>query len=141
MENNKLFNEFPPISTEQWEEVINKDLKGADYDKKLVWKTIEGFNVKPYYRSEDLANLEYLDNNPGEAPYTRGKQQGGNQWDIRQDIRTLDLAKANEIAHEAVERGATSLGLRTKTIQSADDMETLLHGIDLKKVKLNFTFF
>lgn len=139
MENNKLFNEFPPISTEQWEEVINKDLKGADYDKKLVWKTIEGFNVKPYYRSEDLANLEYLDNNPGEAPYTRGKQQGGNQWDIRQDIRTLDLAKANEIAREAVERGATSLGLRTKTIQSADDMEILLRGIDLKKVKVNFT--
>ena len=36
----KLFAEFPPVTTEQWEEVINKDLKGADYDKKLVWKTI-----------------------------------------------------------------------------------------------------
>ena len=39
MENNKLFSEFPPVSTEKWEEVINKDLKGADYEKKLVWKT------------------------------------------------------------------------------------------------------
>ena len=37
----KLFTEFPPVTTEQWEEVINKDLKGADYDKKLVWKTQE----------------------------------------------------------------------------------------------------
>ena len=59
MEDNKLFSEFPPVSTEQWEEVINKDLKGADYEKKLVWKTIEGFKVKPYYRAEDLQNLEY----------------------------------------------------------------------------------
>ena len=41
----KLFAEFPPVSTEQWEEVITKDLKGADYEKKLVWKTPEGFSV------------------------------------------------------------------------------------------------
>ena len=47
MEDNKLFSEFPPVSTEKWEEVINKDLKGADYEKKLVWRTIEGFKVKP----------------------------------------------------------------------------------------------
>ena len=45
---NKLFAEFPAVSTEAWEEVIIKDLKGADYDKKLVWKTQEGFNVRPY---------------------------------------------------------------------------------------------
>jgi hypothetical protein len=41
----KLFAEFPPVSTPQWEEVIAKDLKGADYEKKLVWKTQEGFAV------------------------------------------------------------------------------------------------
>ena len=40
MENNKLFSEFPPVSTEKWEEVINKDLKGADYDKKLVYNIL-----------------------------------------------------------------------------------------------------
>lgn len=139
MESNKLFNEFPSITTEQWEEVINKDLKGADYEKKLVWKTIEGFNVKPYYRAEDLENLEYLANNPGEAPYTRGKQTNGNQWDIRQDIHTADIQEAHDIAIEAVKKGATSLGLRAKNIQSAEDMATLLGGIDLKKVKINFT--
>ena len=37
----KLFTEFPPVSTEQWEEVIKADLKGADYERKLVWKTPE----------------------------------------------------------------------------------------------------
>ena len=49
----KLFAEFPPVSTEQWESVIAVDLKGADYEKKLVWRTAEGFNVRPYYRAMD----------------------------------------------------------------------------------------
>ena len=43
----KLFTEFPPVPTEKWEEVITADLKGADYERKLVWKTGEGFNVRP----------------------------------------------------------------------------------------------
>jgi methylmalonyl-CoA mutase len=43
----KLFSAFSPTSTERWEEVIAKDLKGADYEKKLVWKTMEGINVRP----------------------------------------------------------------------------------------------
>ncbi len=32
-QNNKLFTEFPPVTTQQWEEKIKADLKGADYDK------------------------------------------------------------------------------------------------------------
>ena len=64
----KLFESFPPVSTETWEALIQKDLKGADYVKKLVWKTMEGFDVKPYYREEDLKNLEYLNVFPGDFP-------------------------------------------------------------------------
>ena len=48
----KLFQEFPPVPTQEWEDAIIKDLKGADYEKKLVWKTQEGFNVRPYYRAD-----------------------------------------------------------------------------------------
>ena len=138
MEDNKLFSEFPPVSTEKWEEVINKDLKGADYDKKLVWHTIEGFNVKPYYRAEDLEGLEYLDTNPGQQPYTRGKQTGGNVWEVRQDIHVADPVEANRIALDAVERGATSLGLCAKQIATVDDMAALLKGIYINAVSINF---
>ena len=70
--NEKLFTEFPPVATEQWENTIVKDLKGADYNKKLVWKTDEGFSVRPYYRAEDLENISYLDSLPNQFPFTRG---------------------------------------------------------------------
>ena len=138
MEDNKLFSEFPPVPTEKWEEVIVKDLKGADYDKKLVWHTIEGFNVKPYYRAEDLEGLEYLEANPGQKPYTRGNQCGGNEWEVRQDIRVKDPKEANRIALDAVERGATSLGLCAKQVTTAADMAALLKGIYINAVSINF---
>ena len=138
MEDNKLFSEFPPVSTEKWEEVINKDLKGADYEKKLVWKTIEGFKVRPYYRAENLEGLEYLDTNPGEKPFVRGKHMADNVWEVRQDIRVKDLAEANRIALDAVQRGATSLGLCAKQVSSVADLEKLLKGIYINAVSINF---
>lgn len=51
-----MWEEFPPISTAEWEAAIRADLKGADYDKKLLWRTGEGITVRPFYRAEDLPN-------------------------------------------------------------------------------------
>ena len=63
----KLFTEFPAITTAEWEAKIREDLKGADYEKKLVYETYEGIKLKPYYRAEDLSSLGYLKSNPGET--------------------------------------------------------------------------
>ena len=139
MEDNKLFSEFPPVPTEKWEEAINKDLKGADYEKKLVWKTIEGFKVKPYYRAEDLENLEYLESNPDQAPFTRGKHADNNVWDIRQDIKADTLEAANALALEALNRGANSLGLCACKVENVEQMRTLLKDIHPEACKINFT--
>lgn len=57
--------QFPPVSTAEWEAQIARDLKGADYDKRLVWKTDEGIAVRPYYRAEDVAQLPPLANAGG----------------------------------------------------------------------------
>ena len=81
-----LFKDFPAVSIEEWEEKIKQDLKGVDYEKKLIWKSPEGISVKPYYRSEHLEQLGYLNSHPGEFPYTRGYNKYGNKWDIREDI-------------------------------------------------------
>ena len=139
MEDNKLFTEFPPVSTEKWEEVINKDLKGADYEKKLVWRTIEGFKVKPYYRAEDLEKLEYLNTNPAEEPFVRGKQADGNVWDIREDVKADTVEKANALALDALNRGANSLGLCTCKVDSIEKMRALLKDIHPDACKINFT--
>src|SRR5277367_3170717 len=45
-----LGQDFPPVSTATWEAAIQKDLKGADYEKKLVWRTEDGLAIRPYYR-------------------------------------------------------------------------------------------
>ena len=56
----RLRDDFPPVSTPDWETAIRKDLKGVDYDKKLVWRSDEGVAVRPYYRSEDVTDASPL---------------------------------------------------------------------------------
>ena len=139
MKDKTLLSEFSPVSTQEWEAVIEKDLKGADYEKKLVWNTIEGFKVKPYYRAEDLEDIAYLNTNPNEYPFTRGQKSDGNTWDIRQDIEEKDICEINKLALQAIERGVNSLGLNAVKAANAEDMKALLKGIDLEKIKINFT--
>ena len=131
MNDEKLFTEFPPVTTEQWEATINKDLKGADYEKKLVWRTEEGFQVRPYYRAENMENLEYLKTMPNEFPYTRGTNPHSNSWEIVQEVEEADPAKANAIAVDALKRGATCIAFNAANVDSAAVLETLLKGIDL----------
>lgn len=136
----KLFAEFPPVSTQQWEGVITKDLKGADYDKKLVWKTMEGFNVRPYYRAEDLTNLKHLGTLPGAFPYVRGTSKQNN-WLIRQGYCACDsFQKANAQALDGLKKGVESVAfcIDGKKAISKDKMEVLLKGIDLSKTEVNF---
>ncbi|MBO6027084.1 MAG: methylmalonyl-CoA mutase small subunit, partial [Bacteroidales bacterium] len=138
-ENKKLFEEFPPVTTQEWEAVIEKDLKGADYNKKLVWRTQEGFNVRPYYRAENLADIPWTGQNPNEFPYVRGNKPEGNEWLVRQDVTVKDVAEANKIALNALNRGANSIGFKLEydKAYTAIEISTLLNGIDQKAVEIN----
>ena len=134
----KLFSEFPPISTEEWEEVINRDLKGADYEKRLIWKTDEGFQVRPYYREEDLVNLQHLNNAPNQFPYTRGYKTEKNCWNIVQEIKETDSKKANLIARDAIAKGANTLSFSAQKIKKYEDFCQLLSEIPLEKYGVQF---
>ncbi|MDP4281610.1 MAG: methylmalonyl-CoA mutase family protein [Bacteroidota bacterium] len=136
--NLKLFAEFPPVPTSAWEEQIRADLKGADYEKKLIWKTDEGFPVRPYYRVEDLQGLEYLDSLPGEFPFTRGNKTTNNRWIVRQDLYVDNLEEANRIALDALQRGADDIGFRVKEVTTHKQIQQLLNGIDLQKTGIHF---
>ena len=125
-----LFAEFPGISTRQWEAKINEDLKGADYEKKLVWHTLEGLRIKPYYRQEDLSALSHINALPGQYPFVRGKETKENKWDIRQDFDESDPATANKLALEALDRGAEAIGFNVENVAGPDILEKLLSGIN-----------
>ena len=103
--------EFPAISSKAWKEKIVADLKGADFDKKLVWRTSEGFNVQPYYRQEDLKGLKTTVSAPGQFPYVRGTKTN-NEWAVRQNICTCKNArKANAKALDVLGKGVNALGI------------------------------
>ena len=136
----KLFSDFPPVSTQEWMDKIQVDLKGADYEKKLVWKTNEGFKVKPFYRQEDLEGLKTTDGLPGQYPYLRGIKKDDNTWFIRQDIRVDNPAEANAKALDILNKGIDSLGFHVPAkALDADFIRTLLKDICCECIELNFT--
>jgi len=132
----KLFDQFPAVSTEEWKAKVEADLKGAPFDKKLVWRTNEGFNVQPMYRAEDIENLKTTDSLPGEYPYIRGTRTD-NDWLTRQEIVAETATEANAKAIEVLGKGITSLGFKVEET-TAETIATLLKDIDITKVEINF---
>ena len=131
----KLFDQFPGVSYEEWRAKVEADLKGADFNQKLVWRTNEGFNVEHIYRAEDIAGLKTTDSLPGEYPYVRGTRSDNN-WLTRQEIIAESAAEANKVALDVLSKGVNSLGLKV-TEPTVETLETLLDGIDLTKVEVN----
>ena len=141
MSNNKekLFSEFQAPTTQEWLDKIEVDLKGADFQKRLVWRTNEGFNVQPFYRREDLKDLKAVDSLPGEFPFVRGNKKDNNLWFVRQDIIVDDAKAANAKALDILNKGVDSLGFKIAGSDvSRELIATLLDGILPQYVELNF---
>ncbi len=133
-----LLADFPSVSKQQWMDKVTADLKGADFNKRLVWKTNEGFNVMPFYRAEDIEALQTKDSAPGAFPYVRGTK-ADNEWFVRQDIPVESAKDANAKALDVLCKGATSLCFILKKEElSADYIATLLANIQADCVELNF---
>ena len=135
----KLFTEFTAPTTQEWLDKIEVDLKGADFQKRLVWRTNEGFNVQPFYRREDLANLNTPDALPGEFPFVRGNKKDSNTWYVRQNIEVTDAKAANAKALDILNKGIDSLGFKIPgDMVSKKTVEALLEGILCDIVEVNF---
>ncbi|MGC8761226.1 MAG: methylmalonyl-CoA mutase family protein [Bryobacteraceae bacterium] len=100
----RLLPDFPPVPTAAWEAAIQADLKGADYEKKLVWKTPEGIAVRPYYRREHLPGIAYR------HCVARG-------WEISEEPPPADVV--NGAVHH--ENGATAVQELAFTLAEASD--------------------
>jgi len=142
-----LFEQFPPVTTKEWMERINADLKGADFNKRLVWRTDEGFDVMPFYRREDLEKLNHLDSflplflrGDVRQPADRGVYATANQWLIRQNIKVSDYSAANKKALEILMKGVDSIGFILEDPESINEknLELLVDGIDPAGSEINF---
>ena len=135
----KLLTEFQAPTTQEWLDKIQVDLKGADFEKRLVWRTNEGFTVQPFYRREDVLKLKTPDALPGEFPFVRGNKKDNNVWYIRQDIVADDAKAANAKAKDVLNKGIDSLGFRIPGEKvNAEFVETLLDEIRCDIVEVNF---
>ena len=135
----KLFTEFKAPTTQEWLDKIEVDLKGADFQKRLVWRTNEGFNVQPFYRREDVLKLKTPDSLPGEFPFVRGNKKDSNAWYVRQDINVEEAKAANEKALDVLNKGIDSLCFKVPGDKvDYEFIETLLEGIRCDIVEVNF---
>ena len=136
----QLFQEFQAPTTQEWLDKIQVDLKGADFQKRLVWKTSEGFSVQPFYRREDVEKLTTPNSMPGEFPFVRGNKKDDNIWFVRQDIVADCPKTANEKALDILNKGVDSLGFIIKGDSvSKEFVADLLNEILPQYVELNFT--
>jgi methylmalonyl-CoA mutase len=107
----RLADGFPAATLDHWRALVEKALKGADFEKRLVKRTADGLTINPLYtRSDALANTVNL--LPGEAPLTRGVKPVRAGWDIRTFHIENDPKAANAAILEDLEGGVTSIGLQ-----------------------------
>jgi methylmalonyl-CoA mutase len=109
-----LFNEFEPVSSKQWKQQIQYELKGADYNETVVWESPEGIKVKPFYHIDEF--------NGGIPVATKSTE-----FRICQNIFVHDVEKSAGRALSTLKRGAESIRF---TIENKDvDLQTLLGKI------------
>ncbi len=123
-----LFDEFDGVKHQQWIEKITSDLKGKDFNKNLITKTEDGFDIQPIYNYENLANN--LSNS-----YSLEKEK--TQWEIREQVTIDNIKEANRIAINALKGGANSIQFNGE-IKSQDEMNRLLDGIMINIIHLHF---
>lgn len=115
----KLFAEFPPVPTEKWEEVIAVDLKGADYERKLVWADTRRVQRPAVLSRRKPRRSQIPRLRTGEFPYVRGTAV--RQCVARAQSLTVKCPEAaNAEALKLLDSGVDSLGFSfTKGLSAA----------------------
>tara|TARA_R110002033_G_scaffold43363_2_gene85012 strand:- start:2156 stop:4006 length:1851 start_codon:yes stop_codon:yes gene_type:complete len=125
MKTNKkeLFTDFKPVTKQEWIDKVNIDLKGEDFNKKLVWKNLSKLDFQPFYNAEDT--LGYLTNT-------------GKNSQVSINYRNITVKSAEDGNREtlkAVNEGVTGLILEVSENVLATD---LLNGVNLNEMAVSF---
>jgi methylmalonyl-CoA mutase len=157
----KLLAEFPPVSYDDWRKLVEAELKGAPFDKKMFTATYEGLTLKPIYCRADVANLPHVNSLPGFAPFVRGTSASGyvkKSWDVSQEIAVASPSEFNHAARNSISRGLNALnmvldrasrngfdpdwalaedvGCGGLSIATLGDLDRALDGVDLENTSL-----
>lgn len=109
---NNLFKSFDPIPPKAWKQKIQVDLKGADYNETLIWKTSQGVDVKPFYTKEDRTHHAI------DMPFDGYK--------ICQSVFVDDENIANQLAQKAIQKGAEAIQFKaSKPFDSASLLKNI----------------
>lgn len=127
-ENVKLFSEFDRITAKTWKETAIRDLKGAEFDKKLVWKTDEGIAVQPFYTGEDLDNTFIL---------PRQVFPAGRRWINYIQTETHDQVEANKFIRRMAAFDMTGVLLKIDEPEKID-FSILLKNIEPREIEISF---
>jgi methylmalonyl-CoA mutase len=161
MNSEKLLEEFAPVSFDDWRQLVEAELKGAPFDKRMFTATYEGITLRPIYRQEDAAGIVHVNSFPGFAPFVRGTSAAGyavQPWEISQEISSSSPAEFNHAARNSLSRGLSALNmvLDAATRQGKDpdwaqpeeighgglsiatlaDLDRALEGIDLERTSI-----
>ncbi len=153
--------EFPPVGYGDWHRLVETELKGALFEKRMFSSTYEGITLKPIYRPEDIANLPHVNSFPGFAPFVRGTSAGGyavEPWAISQEIICSSPSEFNHEARNSLAGGLNALNMVLDTatrngrdpdwanpdevgsgglsIATLRDLEQALEGVDLRNTFL-----
>jgi methylmalonyl-CoA mutase len=153
--------EFPAVTYADWQHLVEAELKGAPFEKRMFTRTYEGITLKPLYRREDLANLPQAGSWPGFAPFMRGATASGyvgRPWAVSQEIVCRSTSDFNNAARNSLDRGLNALnmvldqatrnghdpdwaqpgevGLGGLSIATVNDLDHALEGVDLEKTSL-----
>lgn len=138
-EKERLFSEFAIPTKQEWLDKIGVDLKGADFQKRLVWRTGEGFEVQPFYQKADIEGIPTKDVLPGDFPCVRGSRKDGNPWHVRQDIKVTNAAEANSKCLEILMNGVDSVCFDLRDIKVTEEVVAqLLKNLYLDCIEINF---
>ena len=119
-----LLTDFDPVSAKAWKQKIQVDLKGAEYNETLISKTLEGIHIKPFYHNDDgIATTEI----PGTP----------SGWNITQGVFIDDVKIANNIAIDALEKGAEAIVF---TAEKPFNIPSVFKDFPFSKATIYFDF-
>ncbi|GAB3828447.1 methylmalonyl-CoA mutase family protein [Pontibacter rugosus] len=134
----RLFAAFTPATAVEWEQKARKDLRETPLES-LTWHTYEGINIKPYYAKEDIADLPFVKQKPGDFPFLRGNKNGNNSWlNVQQISVSNDGKQAVDKAVDALQRGADGIHFILEQ-PDAFDIAYLVNSIDLSSHSVSYT--